>query len=481
MPAARKFRPVRLLQSLHIFGLDHLDPVVLAALADARPMLLVGPHGTAKSELLNRVARALGLEHRHYNASLISFDDLLGYPVPNAERTGLEYLRTPGDLWSAESVFLDEISRCRPETQNKLFSIVHERRVQGLELARLRYRWAAMNPPACTEDGDPMGEEAYLGSLPLDPALADRFPWVLEVPALGEMGVKARRQILSRGGLPPEGDAGLPRLVAAARGLLDSAPDEILEWSAAYVDALVLPLREAGLTISGRRAVALCRSVLAVHAASEALGASGSLADYAFLALKWGLPQRAQGKSVRDATLAGVHKLALKTAGEPESSAWHTIRRETDPVRRIAAALGAPRETVDRLEVSQLVADAYAGLPVPERYALAWILFPVFARRDRLTSATYELLAEPVGKVLSLTEEGEKAVETHRRRAAQWDKVLATVSRLEREGDPQAADLGNILYTLFAVENEDFDPETVVARYREWRTLFADFVLEEAA
>ncbi|HSL82794.1 MAG TPA: hypothetical protein VLF66_08455, partial [Thermoanaerobaculia bacterium] len=232
---------------------------------------------------------------------------------------------------------------------------------------------------------------------------------------------------------------------------------------------------------SGRRAVALCRSVLAVHAASEALGASGSLADYAFLALKWGLPQRAQGKSVRDATLAGVHKLALKTAGEPESSAWHTIRRETDPVRRIAAALGAPRETVDRLEVSQLVADAYAGLPVPERYALAWILFPVFARRDRLTSATSELLAEPVGKVLSLTEEGEKAVETHRRRAAQWDKVLATVSRLEREGDPQAADLGNILYTLFAVENEDFDPETVVDRYREWRTLFADFVLEEAA
>ena len=119
MPATRKFRPVRLLQSLHIFGLDHLDPVVLAALADARPLLLVGPHGTAKSELL------------------------------------------------------DGISRCRPETQNKLFSIVHERRVQGLELARLRYRWAAMNPPACTEDGDAMGEEAYLGSLPLDPALAD--------------------------------------------------------------------------------------------------------------------------------------------------------------------------------------------------------------------------------------------------------------------------------------------------------------------
>jgi len=39
------------------------------------------PHGTAKSELLNRLAAALSLDHRHYNASLIAFDDLLGFAV----------------------------------------------------------------------------------------------------------------------------------------------------------------------------------------------------------------------------------------------------------------------------------------------------------------------------------------------------------------------------------------------------------------
>ena len=86
------------LRALNIFGLDHLEPVLLAALADEQPLLLIGAHGTAKSALLNRIAAALRLEHRHYNASLISFDDLLGYPVPNAERTGLTYLRTDGDL-----------------------------------------------------------------------------------------------------------------------------------------------------------------------------------------------------------------------------------------------------------------------------------------------------------------------------------------------------------------------------------------------
>ena len=117
------------LRALNLYGLSHLDPVILAALSDEQPLLLIGAHGTAKSALLNRLAEAMHLRHRHYNASLISFDDLLGYPVPNVDRTGLTYLRTENDLWDAESVFLDEISRCRPESQNKLFSVIHERRV----------------------------------------------------------------------------------------------------------------------------------------------------------------------------------------------------------------------------------------------------------------------------------------------------------------------------------------------------------------
>ena len=77
------------LRGLNVFGLDHLQSVILAALADQAPMLLIGTHGTAKSALLNRIAHALSLEHRHYNASLLSFDDLLGYPVPNAERSAV--------------------------------------------------------------------------------------------------------------------------------------------------------------------------------------------------------------------------------------------------------------------------------------------------------------------------------------------------------------------------------------------------------
>ena len=67
------------------------------------------------------------------------------------------------------AVILDEISRCRPDIQNKLFPIIHERRVQGMLLDALRFRWAAMNP-SCTEDDD----NGYARSEPLDPALAGK-------------------------------------------------------------------------------------------------------------------------------------------------------------------------------------------------------------------------------------------------------------------------------------------------------------------
>ena len=68
-----------LLSGIGLFGLSHLEPVILAALATEAPLLLIGPHGTGKSLLLTRIAEALGLVFRHYNASLLNFDDLLNF------------------------------------------------------------------------------------------------------------------------------------------------------------------------------------------------------------------------------------------------------------------------------------------------------------------------------------------------------------------------------------------------------------------
>jgi len=121
--------PSVLTRPLGLEGWAKLEPVVLAALISGDPLLLIGKHGTAKSFLLERLAEALGLTFRFYNASLVNYDDLVGIPVPDESQTSLRYISTPSSIWDAEVVFIDEISRARPELQNKLFPIIHERRV----------------------------------------------------------------------------------------------------------------------------------------------------------------------------------------------------------------------------------------------------------------------------------------------------------------------------------------------------------------
>ena len=88
-------------------------------------------------------------------------------------------------------VLIDEISRSKPEQQNRLFSLVHERRVQGIALPKLRYRWAAMNP--CSSDQD--SDENYTGSEPLDPALADRFALFVNALDWNELSDAERRRV----------------------------------------------------------------------------------------------------------------------------------------------------------------------------------------------------------------------------------------------------------------------------------------------
>jgi AAA domain (dynein-related subfamily) len=101
----RKIRSL-LTRPLGLLGWEKLEPVLLAALTTREPLLLIGRHGTAKSFLLERLAQALGLVYRFYNASLINYDDLVGIPLPDETQTSLRYITTPTAIWDAEVVFV---------------------------------------------------------------------------------------------------------------------------------------------------------------------------------------------------------------------------------------------------------------------------------------------------------------------------------------------------------------------------------------
>jgi MoxR-like ATPase len=205
--------------ALGLHGLSRLAPVILGALVTGEPLLLIGPHGTAKTLLLTRIAAALGLSCRHYNASLLNFDDLVGFPLPDGEK-GLRYVTTPSAIWGAGAVIFDEISRCRPDIQNKLFPIIHERRAQGLAIEGLVYRWAAMNPPS----GHDNEETDYRGSEPLDPALADRFTHIVPLQGWERLSEGERIAVIrARDGGESVGESMLPSLLNRIRLCRDLA------------------------------------------------------------------------------------------------------------------------------------------------------------------------------------------------------------------------------------------------------------------
>lgn len=478
-------RAAGLLARLGLHGLTYLDAPVLAALASQTPMLLIGPHGSAKSALLERLAAAMGLEHRHYNASLLSFDDLVGFPVPDGD--GLRYLRTPATLWGAQSVFLDEISRCRPEVQNKLFSIVHERRIQGIALEALRHRWAAMNPPAGSALADTADDpDAYTGSLPLDPALADRFGFVLTLPALDELPPQARRSVIASGLAPVDHQAGaldLAGLVADCRRDAELCATLHGDWITAYVAALIVPMRQADLAMSGRRAAMLAANIAAIHGACSALCASdwapagdarNAIADAALIALRHSLPHRAQGKPVDAGIIASIHRQAVDAASQVQTDAVLAgILDEAHPVRRVGLALAALTNNpgrVPRHTMSLLVADALASQDKQARWILAQELLPTLVELDCVDTPTLETLAEPFAAQVAFEQRSNLRHEVPRSRIAPFNALVAAVGALDAD-DPEQVALGNLGSALYANDEGACDPAALTRQRSALRAL----------
>ncbi|MBC8171427.1 MAG: MoxR family ATPase [Anaerolineae bacterium] len=385
--------------ALAIRGWSHLDAVILAALATEAPLLLVGPHGTAKSLLVERIAAALGLEMRHYNAALLNYDDLVGIPLPTENGDSLRFIQTPGTIWGAEFVFFDEISRCRADLQNKLFPIIHERRVVGIKLDDLKLRWAAMNPPAPDEpDSRAMTGAYYLGSEPLDPALTDRFPFVIDVPDWSDLSKADRVQLVSwdgdleAGSISPE-TSSLGELVDACQRLIPALEGDFKQWLNDYVVCVVDLLERNGLPQSPRRARMIGRSIVAVHAARIILeGGDVEPERSAEIALLYSLPQTATEVPPVPVKIIATHRQAWEMAQYLEDENWRKVMEEFDLARRVMLAdqLG-----FDDFDMSRLITQTLGAEDSNIRQiGLATAMFLVFSRRRNLDPSAYEPLSQ---------------------------------------------------------------------------------------
>jgi MoxR-like ATPase len=432
---------VGIFDQLGVVGFSSIEAPLLAALATDSPLLLIGPHGTAKSLLLNKIAEALDLSFRHYNASLLNFDDLVGFPLPSADGT-LQYVKTPAAIWGAGAVIFDEISRCRPDIQNKLFPIIHERKVQGLPLVGLQYRWAAMNPPDRDED-----DSGYLGSEPLDTALADRFPFVIDMPAWRTFTKEQQLEVIQSEdqSIDPVHAQRLVQAIARTKALLALTSEALEEGMAAYVQTMFALLLQAGIALSPRRCAMLYRACLSVNAAAMAIDSKASVTDTTLLALRSSLPQRALGIAISEVKLLSAHKEAMRLIQLAPNDPFKAILCESDPVEKIRLAVAAYK--LPKPEFSRVIADALAQLPLGGREAAIVHLFETGAV-GRLNAAVASQAGD-VYKDIVVASQFSETIHASNGRFITWNKVkslLAGLNPQELRDNLQA----NTIATLFA-------------------------------
>jgi MoxR-like ATPase len=448
-----------LTSTLGIQGWSHLDPILLAALAIEAPVLLVGAHGTAKTLLVERIAGALNAEFRHYNASLLNYDDLVGIPLPD-DTDGLRFVGTKGAVWDAEFVFFDEINRCRPDLQNKMFPIVHERRIAGMHLEQLRHRWAAMNPPSATDTFD-----GYLGTEPLDAALADRFWFTVRIPTWSSL-TRAEREALVAGECTEASGADLADLIARTRTELELVRVEIGPITTRYAVTLVDLLAEAGIPLSPRRAAMLQRAVQATVAATRALGVVATLQETCELVVRNALPQWGDAEPPSTAKVLAANVQACAVALAASDSVRRSLLEERDPLSRVNLAL---RLNADDATLATVVIGALAAQPSDaHRVALSAVFTDVLAERT-MTPAAWSSIADKAARV---HRPGERTVQVAPgKRLESWRRAAGWLA-----GNPPSNALGELEHAVInacgAELLEHINVEVLVDDLRRYATTF---------
>ena len=108
-----------------------IDLMCVAAIAQ-EPMLLIGPPGTAKSDLVVKFKDALGVEQGDYFEYMLTRftepSEIIGAIDIKELRDGKYIRRKEGKLPTAKLVFLDEIFKSNSAILNILLTIINERK-----------------------------------------------------------------------------------------------------------------------------------------------------------------------------------------------------------------------------------------------------------------------------------------------------------------------------------------------------------------
>jgi MoxR-like ATPase len=315
-------------------GKDEIIDLLGVCLVARENLFLLGPPGTAKSALVQELARRI--EGRVFDYLLTRFtepNEIFGPFDIRRLREGDLVTNTEGMLPEASLVFLDELLNANSAILNSLLMVLNERVFRrGRETRRL---------PTLMVVG-------ASNRLPEDDALAALFDRFL---------VRVRCDNVAQELLPAVLDAGWRLELAGGENLAAIGVDELqglqqqlprVDFSALrdeYVE-LVHRLRRAGIAISDRRAVKVQRLLAASALLCGRLEANRT--DLWVLRNIWDTEEQQQ-------VLASHVKQALERAGEAEWSRAHPQARVDDrpDPERLAQDLEQIKSQLERGDAGQ--------------------------------------------------------------------------------------------------------------------------------
>lgn len=316
-----------------------VELIALAAVAREH-VLLIGPPGTAKSEAVRRISKALGGRSFEYLLGRFTEPSELFGPVDLVKlREGVVETRTEGMLPEAEIAFLDEVFLGSTAILNTLLGVLNERRFRrGHTVVPVPLR-------VCVGASNDLPEDLALA------AFSDRFllrAFVQPIPDnLLESLLRAGRGVdLGQGAEPIASVEDLDTLATAARQVdLDGVRPRLAE--------AIRKLRGAGIDLSDRRAVKSQRVV----AAAAVLAGREAATEADLWPLVYVVPEVEEQQLARDVLrelLAPSHNPTLPSATE-DASRGPAARAE-----RLVRAADKLFEASDRSEAWRLKLEGVA-------------------------------------------------------------------------------------------------------------------------
>ncbi|NUP99367.1 MAG: AAA family ATPase [Armatimonadetes bacterium] len=183
---------VRTLQRFFVGKDDIIELMALCTVAQ-EPLLLVGPPGTAKSDLVVKFSAALGLaDGEYFEYMLTKFtepNEIMGPIDIGRLREGSYVRRVEGKLPTARIVFLDEIFKSNSAILNTLLTILNERkyyqdgRPVPVDLVML---FAASNTVARYEEMDAL-RDRFIFKIDSGSVRAEHFEALVHQGVMNEM------------------------------------------------------------------------------------------------------------------------------------------------------------------------------------------------------------------------------------------------------------------------------------------------------